>query len=226
MKSIYLILPISLLLLTTTGSSEPVQDVTGNPVETQYPYYILPSTRGSGGGGVTQGPRNSSEFCPFYVIQEDLEASRGLPVRFKPVNPNDKVLKASTNVNVEFAAATTCVQSTVWRLGGRRRYVESGGVAGSPGVRTVSNWFRVVKEEMYAATHYHLITIKPGYQNHNIRPDIFGFSSFANDQVSHDCVSFSHNLSAIVSYLSMTPITPCPIVSFAANLIPNNHLNF
>ncbi|KAJ8618595.1 hypothetical protein MRB53_014781 [Persea americana] len=126
-----------------------VLDIDGQKLQPNVEYYILPVIRGSG-GGLTLANRNGS--CPSNVAQVNNEVSNGLPLKFLLVNTSDEVIQASTDFNVVFSAATTCVQSTVWRLGGvdsmtGERYVRTGGVVGNPGRSTVSNWFKIEKYE-------------------------------------------------------------------------------
>ncbi|KAK4371259.1 hypothetical protein RND71_010734 [Anisodus tanguticus] len=131
--------------ITTT----PVLDIDGNELQIGLKYTILPTQNGSstgGGGGLALAPKNRP--CPFYVTQENLESSNGLPARFMPVDNKQQVIKLSTDVNIVFFAATICVQSTAWKVGGTdeitgRRYVMSGGMTGRPGLETISNWFRI-----------------------------------------------------------------------------------
>jgi Trypsin and protease inhibitor len=128
----------------TLGS---VYDTDGHPLIPGQQYYILPVIRGRG-GGLTMMPHN--HLCPLYVSQENMEVNRGLPLIFRPANPKAKVICLSTDINVEFSAATTCVQPTAWRLGEsegttNKRYVITGGVVGNPGRKTVSNWFKIEK---------------------------------------------------------------------------------
>ncbi|XP_020085383.1 kunitz trypsin inhibitor 2-like [Ananas comosus] len=130
---------------------EPVYDTDGHPLRRGESYYVLPVIRG---GGLTLAQRH--RMCPLYVAQEPQEVKMGLPVTFSPVDSAaaaDDTVRLSTDVNVRFDVVTVCVQSTVWRLGdteggeGRqqRRFVATGGVQGSPGPDTVSNWFKIEK---------------------------------------------------------------------------------
>lgn len=126
--------------LVACSDPDPVVDTLGNNLEASSHYYILPVIRGRG-GGLTLGPRGSS--CPLHVIQERQEIKNGLPLTFSPVN-GASLIPLSTDLNVMFAAATTCVQSTVWKLDSRW-FVTTGGVKGNPGRQTVSNWFKIEK---------------------------------------------------------------------------------
>ncbi|KAJ3680320.1 hypothetical protein LUZ60_016598 [Juncus effusus] len=128
-------------------SPEPVYDTDGHPLIPKQQYYILPVIRGRG-GGLTVTEHHKS--CPLYVAQEKMEVNRGLPLLFRSVNPKDTAIRLETDLNIEFAAVTICVQSTVWRLGDVEgdkgtRFVITGGVSGSPGLETVSNWFKIEK---------------------------------------------------------------------------------
>ncbi|KAK6921317.1 Proteinase inhibitor I3, Kunitz legume [Dillenia turbinata] len=130
------------------GNADPVLDTNENIIQAGTDYYILPVLRGKGGGVTLAGVRN--ETCPLYVVQEQLEASIGLPLTFTPVNPREGVVHDSTDLNIKFSAATICVQSTVWKLedydeATGQRFVGSGGVEGNPGRETISNWFKIEK---------------------------------------------------------------------------------
>ncbi|RVW59394.1 Miraculin [Vitis vinifera] len=92
-----------------------------------------------------------NETCPLDVVQEQHEVSNGLPLMFIPVNPKKGVIRVSTDHNIEFSAATICVQSTVWKLeydeSSGQQFVTTGGVEGNPGRGTLSNWFKIEKYE-------------------------------------------------------------------------------
>ncbi|KAF6135302.1 hypothetical protein GIB67_003553 [Kingdonia uniflora] len=141
----------SISLLPSSATSTPVLDIDGHKLQTLTDYYILPLVRGRG-GGLALSLRNNT--CPFYVAQEDLEVSRGLPVQFLATSTEEKLVQESADVNIVFSAVTICVQSTAWRLGDvdeitGRTYVQSGGVVGNPGKETVRNWFKIVKYNSY-----------------------------------------------------------------------------
>ncbi|KAL3510379.1 hypothetical protein ACH5RR_029780 [Cinchona calisaya] len=138
--------------LTISQSTEPpktqyVQDADGHQLQSGAKYYIFPVMGGNGGGLAL----SAKDFaCPFYVMQENLEASNGLPLRFLPVDNKQQSINLSSDVNIVFNAATICVQSTAWKLGGidentGRRYVMSNGAIGHPGVDTLSSWFKIEK---------------------------------------------------------------------------------
>ncbi|KAF5205664.1 Kunitz trypsin inhibitor [Thalictrum thalictroides] len=139
-----LLVPLAFTVNAATGTT--VLDLDGKKLQSNTNYYILPVIRGRG-GGLALAQRNKS--CPYYVAQEDSEVSNGLPLKFLPVNnTKGKFLQESTDMNFVFSAATICVQSTVWRLGALdgvtgRRYVTTVGRIGSPGLGTVSNWFKI-----------------------------------------------------------------------------------
>lgn len=146
-KPIFLLSALLLSFLAAAAGQPPaaVRDTAGKELRRASRYYILPVRRGSG-GGLTLASRKGR--CPLYVAQEVFEVARGLPVTFRPVNPKEAVVRLSTDLNVQFAAATVCVQSTVWTLGDLdestgRRYVATGGAVGNPGLGTVGNWFKI-----------------------------------------------------------------------------------
>ncbi|XP_059309779.1 kunitz trypsin inhibitor 5-like [Lycium ferocissimum] len=133
---------------TTPMTPTPVQDIDGHELQIGSKYTILPTQKGSSGGGGVLALAPKNRPCPFYVLQENLESSNGLPARFMPVDNKQQVINLSTDLNIVFFAATICVQSTAWKVGGAdeitgRRYVMSGGMTGRPGLETLSNWFKI-----------------------------------------------------------------------------------
>ncbi|MCV2423814.1 Kunitz-type protease inhibitor, partial [Paucibacter sp. DJ4R-1] len=153
MKSIsfklLLILPLLLLTVPSSGATTPVLDVDGSPVTAGTAYLIIPVKRGNG-WPLSLGAKNTSFYCPLYIAQQSEDVSTGLPTLFYPVNSTATTVTLSTDMNVEFNAVNVCPQSTVWKLGGveeeSRRYVQSGGVKGNPGIKTLSNWFKIEKD--------------------------------------------------------------------------------
>ncbi|KAK9051207.1 hypothetical protein SSX86_027836 [Deinandra increscens subsp. villosa] len=138
----------------TTTATTPF-DSDGHEVQPTLKYYITPVPSNESGGGLSLTTRDN--FCPPFVVQETTQLSKGLPLRFIPLDNKQNAINLSSDLNIVFNAATICVQSTVWKLGnggggggddmvaGRRYYVRSGGVIGRPGLGTVSNWFRIEK---------------------------------------------------------------------------------
>lgn len=153
----YLILSTATVLLflclsplTTTAANTAVLDIDGHPLQAGTNYNVLPVIRVPLGGGLTLASRNSStQSCPLYVAQDTAELSKGLPLKFYPVNPKDKTIPLTTDLNVVFDASTTCVQSTQWKFTNDeaegRPYVGTGGTIGNPGVQTLGNWFKIEK---------------------------------------------------------------------------------
>ncbi|KAF9601626.1 hypothetical protein IFM89_021092 [Coptis chinensis] len=135
-------------LVLADAAPEVVRDITGQKVRSGVEYHILPVVRGRGGGLTLTSTKNGS--CPFDKVQERHEVSNGLPLTLSPVNVKKEVVRLSTDLNIKFSAATTCVQSTVWKLSNfdeltRQWFVTTGGVEGNPGRETVDNWFKVDK---------------------------------------------------------------------------------
>ncbi|KAI5678085.1 hypothetical protein M9H77_09035 [Catharanthus roseus] len=142
--SLYALLSFS----TVTKQSPPaVLDADGHQLQPGSKYYIIPFHSGNGGGLAL----SSKDIpCPFYVMQENLEASNGLPLRFLPANSTQQTITLSSDLNIVFNAGTICVQSTAWKVGGvdgktGQRYVMSNGVIGNPGEDTLSSWFKIEK---------------------------------------------------------------------------------
>ncbi|XP_021722895.1 kunitz trypsin inhibitor 2-like [Chenopodium quinoa] len=134
--------------LTTTAANTAVLDIDGHPLQANTNYYIFPVIRGRG-GGLTLAPKNSTQPCPLYVAQDNLELSKGLPLKFYPVNPKDRRIPLSTDLNIVFDVSSICVQSTGWKLTRfdetQRSYVGISGTIGNPSAQTLSNWFRIDK---------------------------------------------------------------------------------
>ncbi|KAL6319971.1 hypothetical protein AAG906_037047 [Vitis piasezkii] len=134
MKTMSLLLSLLLIALAlkpfpvaAEAAPDPVLDIEGKKLQSEVDYYILQR----GGGGLTLAS-TGNETCPLDVVQEQHEVSNGLPLMFIPVNPKKGVIRVSTDHNIEFCAATICVQSTVWKLeydeSSEQQFVTTGGV--------------------------------------------------------------------------------------------------
>ncbi|KAJ4828765.1 hypothetical protein Tsubulata_035421 [Turnera subulata] len=149
-SALLIILPFLLFSLATKpllgeAAEEPeaVRDLNGDKLRAGIDYYILPVVRGRG-GGLTMGSRGK-QTCPLDVVQDRYEVSKGLPLTFTPVNPKKGVIRVSTDLNIKFSAASTCVQSTVWKLDNydewrKQWFVTTSGVQGNPGPKTLDNY--------------------------------------------------------------------------------------
>ncbi|KAK3006825.1 hypothetical protein RJ639_017332 [Escallonia herrerae] len=124
---------------------DPVLDIDGAQLRNGVEYYILPVFRGRGGGLTLGGG------CPRDVVQAQNELDNGLPLTFTPVDPKEGIIRESTDLNFVFSASTICVQSTIWRLSNNETtgdyFVSTGGVQGNPGRETISNWFKIEKNQ-------------------------------------------------------------------------------
>ncbi|XP_057968178.1 kunitz trypsin inhibitor 5-like [Malania oleifera] len=156
MKTSFLLLPFLLFAFAAKPSPAAaaeaapagVLDTNGKELHSGTEYYILPVVRGRGGGLTLAATGNGS--CPLSVVQDQHEVSHGFPLTFSPVNPKKAVVRLSTDHNIKFSAATTCVQSTVWKLDGKDEstgefFVTVGGVEGNPGRETLTSWFKIEK---------------------------------------------------------------------------------
>ncbi|KAL5721313.1 hypothetical protein ACHQM5_004971 [Ranunculus cassubicifolius] len=145
------------IALLPLSFSTTVLDINGENVQTNTNYYILPVSRGLGGGlGIAQ--RNTTR-CPLYVAQESQDVFSGVPLKFLPADTKEKFAQVSKDMNFVFSANTICVQSMGWRLGGvdevtGKRYVATNGVIGNPGRSTISNWFKI---ERFDQNYYRLV---------------------------------------------------------------------
>ncbi|KAJ4713686.1 Kunitz trypsin inhibitor [Melia azedarach] len=130
------------------AAPDQVLDISGKKIRAGTNYFILPVVRGRGGGLTLASTGNKT--CPLDVVQAQLEIDNGLPLTFHPVNPKKGVVRVSTDLNIQFDAASTCVQSTLWKLDNfdeelKQWFVTTGGVLGNPGRETTSNWFKIEK---------------------------------------------------------------------------------
>ncbi|KAG8378604.1 hypothetical protein BUALT_Bualt07G0002800 [Buddleja alternifolia] len=141
--------PQVMSLGSAAQSPSPVLDIAGNKLRAGTDYYMLPVIRGRGGGLTLASTGNKT--CPLGVVQEQFEVKNGLPLTFTPVNSKKGVIRVSTDQNIKFSAASTCVQSTVWKLDYDesigKYFVMTGGVEGNPGRETISNWFKIEEYE-------------------------------------------------------------------------------
>ncbi|KAI9075878.1 hypothetical protein K1719_042158 [Acacia pycnantha] len=138
------LLIIMMMATSALSLSDEVVDTNRRPLQYGAEYYIKPAITDSG-GRFTLISRNDS--CPLYVGQLNTDIGEGLPVTFMPQAGEGKVVKVNTDFRVQFSAFTTCVQTTLWKVGendtksGRRLIVT--GMARSR--RDYSNYFRIVK---------------------------------------------------------------------------------
>ena len=143
---------LTALIIAEGAAPEPVLDIAGKNLQVGVDYYIQPvlkcggrSTKCIDGGGLAlAATRNRT--CPFDVV----DTYRAMPLKFTPFDQKEGVVRVSTDLNIKFSAATTCVQSTVWKLdqfdGSRGQwFVTTGGVEGNPSRETVSNWIEIEK---------------------------------------------------------------------------------
>ncbi|KAL4576504.1 hypothetical protein LXL04_012599 [Taraxacum kok-saghyz] len=135
--------------LALSSAQPPVRDTDRNILRSGSGYYILPATRGTG-GGIKLSPKTINETCPSDVVQENNELLNGLPLTFIPVTANkDGAITESTDLNIRFSGSSDCVQSAIWRVEAVNgvREISSHGRLGNPGVQTLSNWFKIEKYE-------------------------------------------------------------------------------
>ncbi|MED6143220.1 hypothetical protein PIB30_004308 [Stylosanthes scabra] len=144
---------ICFAMITAMAASapEPVLDVTGQKLRVGVKYYILPVLRGKGGGLTVGSSVNAT--CPTYVLQDNLEVTRGTPVTFTPSTANkDGVILTSTDLNIKSVATSSkCKnkESSVWRLLKVLSgvwFISTDGVEGNPGINTIVNWFKIEKD--------------------------------------------------------------------------------
>ncbi|XP_028758715.1 alpha-amylase/subtilisin inhibitor-like isoform X1 [Neltuma alba] len=141
-----LIMMMAASALSQSDENATVLDTNRRPVQYGLEYYIKPAITDSG-GRFTLINRNSS--CPSYVGQLNTDVGEGLPVTFMPQAGEDKVVRVNRDFRVAFSAATTCIQSTLWKVGNRdpksgRRLIVTGRALSR---RDYSNFFRFVETQ-------------------------------------------------------------------------------
>nr|KAJ0222185.1 hypothetical protein LSAT_V11C200091440 [Lactuca sativa] len=147
---LFIFIVFSTLSLSSAQSLVPVRDTDGNIIRSGTGYYILPTTRGLG-GGIKLVPTTINETCPSDVVQENNDLQNGLPLTFIPVKANkDGNIFESIDLNIRFSGSTACIRSAIWRIDqgvNGQREISSHGSLGNPGPQTISNWFKIEKHE-------------------------------------------------------------------------------
>jgi hypothetical protein len=112
---------LAISLSCSAAASPPVYDTDGHELTSGASYYVLPAARGHGGGLAMS---RHGVRCPLYVAQNADETSRGLPVRFTPLQQGSgarasspTTVRVSSDVGIHFHVLTTCVQTTEWHVG-------------------------------------------------------------------------------------------------------------
>lgn len=128
---------------TIEAAEESVTDINGQRLRSGINYYILPVVRGRGGGLTIS--KSDNKTCRNTVIQDQYEVSNGLPLKLSP-SDKSKIIRVSTDLNFIFSP------TSIWKLDNfeetpNQYIVSTCGVAGNPGQKTVSNWFKIDKFE-------------------------------------------------------------------------------
>ncbi|KAE8703702.1 21 kDa seed protein [Hibiscus syriacus] len=153
------------------AANNAVLDAAGEEVVTGVPYYVVSGIWGAGGGGLAIG-REKGRPCPEIVVQRQSDMDYGNPVIFSNADPNDDVVRVSSDVNLKFTGPRDrlCLTSTVWKVQDLdeqtgKRWLELGGEEGSPGCDTKENWFKIEKASI------------PGMYNFKYCPSVCGSSA-------------------------------------------------
>ncbi|KAF3442316.1 hypothetical protein FNV43_RR16232 [Rhamnella rubrinervis] len=117
--SLSLTMWLSMVLIVSVEAQiidDAIYDTSGEALQAGVEYYIRPAITDFG-GRFTLIRRNDS--CPYYVGQENSDASDGYPVVFTPFEEGATVIRQSRDVKVEFQGVVTiCIQSSyAWLLG-------------------------------------------------------------------------------------------------------------
>ncbi|XP_076925933.1 kunitz trypsin inhibitor 5-like [Bidens hawaiensis] len=133
--------------LSSAQVSSPVLDMDGNSLRRDTSYYILPVTRGKG-GGMALRPTSVNLKCMLAVAQESTEYE-GSPLIFIPANTSkDAIICESIDLNIMFSGnVTICGKPSVWRreVMNQQEFISSYGTVGNPSRDTLSNWFKIEK---------------------------------------------------------------------------------
>ncbi|CDP18338.1 unnamed protein product [Coffea canephora] len=126
----------------------PVLDINGEEIRPGVEYHIVSAIFGGGGGGVTYGKGPGNQICPLAVVQALSDLNRGHPVSFTPVNPEEGVVRVSTDLNIKFSPFINfCRGSNVWKVhfneALEQHFVLTDGVEGNSGCETEANWFKI-----------------------------------------------------------------------------------
>ncbi|KAJ0778843.1 putative proteinase inhibitor I3, Kunitz legume, kunitz inhibitor STI-like superfamily [Helianthus annuus] len=125
----------------------PVLDTKGKNLRVGVKYRVKPEDGDGYIGGLSLVEvRNMS--CPAVVGQAP-GVDKGLWLTFTPVNPKERLIRLSTDVNIKFSGSNSCNESNVWQLKYNKALeqyaVMVGGVEGNPGPETLNNWFKIEK---------------------------------------------------------------------------------
>ncbi|KAJ0736474.1 putative proteinase inhibitor I3, Kunitz legume, kunitz inhibitor STI-like superfamily [Helianthus annuus] len=153
MKIIIIFSVLAFIILAASSAPAPVVlDFYGQSLRARAKYYIKPADDDYfvGGFGLV-GVLNKS--CPAVVGQ--MTDNMGLWLTFHPVDPKERVIRLSTDVNIKFSGSNSCHESNVWQLKYHKaleQYVVMvGGVEGNPGPKTVNNWFKIEQGNYYGS---------------------------------------------------------------------------
>lgn len=131
---------------------EPLLDDDGKKLGVDSFYYILPASihsRGRGGGLVRGIVGNGT--CSLGLVQDPDNNKEGVPVRFYPINPKKGIVRASTDLNIQFGFTESCNDRTVWKVDEDydaetgNHFVGFGGVVRNTDPEYINNWFKVEK---------------------------------------------------------------------------------
>ncbi|KAJ4843924.1 hypothetical protein Tsubulata_045284 [Turnera subulata] len=145
----------SLFMATSCWAQDfpPVLDLEGNPLVSGATYHVVPPAFDIS-SGLTLVGRNGS--CPFYVSQvietrgQPAPTVPAIPVTFTPrVATDGNIIRETRDFTAQFDGASTCVQSTSWRVGEQdpetgRRYVVVGPV---PSSDSTLGYFNIVQND-------------------------------------------------------------------------------
>ncbi|CAL1362521.1 unnamed protein product [Linum trigynum] len=178
MKPAAAFLPALILLSTLASAASPpppVLDARGHPVHSGTLYNILPAAADAAhhGGGLTLDviANHSYAACKLGVFQDGNPSSPGLPVKIFLAGGEEvrgpSSVPTATEVNIQFAASSTCARSTVWKIGRFDRdaktwfVVDGGERASTPDLRSpAQSLFKIVKVAVVGEGKNHQVLFK------------------------------------------------------------------
>ncbi|KAJ0564931.1 putative proteinase inhibitor I3, Kunitz legume, kunitz inhibitor STI-like superfamily [Helianthus annuus] len=145
MKTIILFSLLALIILAAKSAPAPVLDAHGKVLRAGAKYRVKPAYSDGYNGGLILA-HVGNKPCPL-VVGQDLGLNKGLWLTFTPVNPKERVIRVSTDVNIKFSGSNSCNESNIWQLKYnevlKERVVMVGGVEGNPGPETLYSWFKL-----------------------------------------------------------------------------------
>ncbi|ESW24426.1 hypothetical protein PHAVU_004G129900 [Phaseolus vulgaris] len=146
------------------ADGEQVLDINGKPISPGLTYYIIPTMRGPGGGGLKLGQTGNSQ-CALTVLQDPFANFRGIPVKFTIPGDSSGIIFTGTELEIEFVEKPECSESSKWLVfldeAIQKACVGVGGAEGHPGQQTYAGKFHIQKYYQFSYKLVFCITGTP-----------------------------------------------------------------